>query len=204
MKSSGKQNRTARMLIVLAASLALCVPSSGCAKPEANESAGASAGGSAVANETEADLSDSVQNAAVFAFRHKDAPIVPGEDMGALLAAIGEPNDVFEAPSCAFDGIDRIYYYPGFLVNTYPEQGEDKILSISFRDDSVQTEEGLYLGMNADEVTAVYENGAWNESGNALLFQNGDLELRVLFEDGVATDVTMYYAPARKRAEAAQ
>ncbi|MDR2355054.1 MAG: hypothetical protein LBE16_02545 [Clostridiales Family XIII bacterium] len=201
-----KPNRIAhmRIRILLAALLALCVLSSGCAKSEASESADAHTDGNEAAAPDTAERSEAARDVTPFSFSYKDTPIVPGEDMSDLLDAIGAPNDVFEAQSCAFDGVDRIYYYPGFLINTYPDRGKDKILSVSFRDDSVQTDEGLYLGMRADAVSSVYENGTRNAGGNALLFQNRDLELRVLFENDVAIDITLYYAPAQAQAAMAE
>jgi hypothetical protein len=140
---------------------------------------------------------------APFSFSYEDAQIVPGENMSELRGRIGEANDIFEAPSCAFEGIDRIYYYPGFLVNTYPDGDEERILSVVFQDDTVGTGEGLYLGMSADEVTAIYGDGKPNDSGNAIVFQSGDEELRVLFEGGAAIDITLCYLPAQKQVESA-
>jgi hypothetical protein len=187
--------------IALAVLLALCALTVGCAQPAADGGADADARAAEAADGDAAERDGPARDVAPFTFSYKGVPIVPGEDMDELRGAIGAPNDIFEAPSCAFDGVDRIYYYPGFLINTYPEQGKDKILSLTFRDDSVQTDEGLYLGMDADAAAAVYENGVRNADGNALLFQNGDLELRVLLEDDIAIDITLYYAPAQARAE---
>jgi hypothetical protein len=147
--------------------------------------------------------SDTEPETAPFSFSYEDVQIVPGEKMSELRGKIGEPGDIFEAPSCAFEGVDRIYYYPGFLINTYPDGDEELILSVVFQDDTIKTGEGLYLGMSADEVAAIYGEGASNDEGNAVVFQSGDEELRVLFDGGAVIDIALCYLPAQEQVESA-
>jgi hypothetical protein len=137
-----------------------------------------------------------------FLLTYNGTQIVPGEPVRFVLDLLGEAQDVFEAPSCAFEGVDRMYYYPGIIVNTYPASDGDRILAISFRDDSVQTDEGVYLGNSAEEVSAIYGEGESNEIGNVISFRKGDAELRILFENDEASDITYYYTPAQENVDA--
>ena len=91
-----------------------------------------------------------------FQFETAGVTIRMGENASPVVAALGEPLRLFEAPSCAFEGIDRIYYFSGFELFTFPVDGEDFILSLNFTDDSVTTCMGVYLGQSLDDVIAAY------------------------------------------------
>ena len=56
-------------------------------------------------------------------------------------SVLGEPMHYFEAPSCAFEGMDKIYSYSGFEFTTYTKDNVDYIASIVFLDDTVTTRE---------------------------------------------------------------
>ena len=85
-----------------------------------------------------------------------EAQIAMDADFGAVLALIGEPVGYFESVSCAFQGMDKVYTYPSFVVNTYPKDGADMVASIYLMDDMFTTAEGAYIGMHMDEVKAIY------------------------------------------------
>ena len=93
---------------------------------------------------------------AEFLFVARGLTIGMGSRAAPIVEALGEPLNYFEAPSCAFEGIDRIYYYSGFELYTFPVDGEDFVLSVSLTDDSVTTDEGVYLGMSYDRMVAAY------------------------------------------------
>jgi hypothetical protein len=126
-----------------------------------------------------------------YVFGYNGAELVLGSLADDFMAAAGQPNQIFEAPSCAFEGIDKILYYPGFMVNTYPVDGKDYILAVVFADDSVTTAEGVYLGMSRTEVEGVYGSPATAE-GNAASYAKDGMSLRFIYEDDVAVDITYY------------
>ncbi len=51
-----------------------------------------------------------------------------GQEVGALYAAIGHPNDAYYEYSCSGPGDDGILYYDGFLVFTYKENGVETVI----------------------------------------------------------------------------
>ena len=55
-----------------------------------------------------------------FVFISGDVQIVIDAEAEPIVEALGEPKSYFEAASCAFEGLDKIYTYGGFEVNTYP------------------------------------------------------------------------------------
>lgn len=138
-----------------------------------------------------------------FAFTYKDTAITPGAPMEPVLEQIGEPQNLFEAPSCAFDGEDKIYYYPGFIINTYPDNGADYILSLSFQDDNVQTAEGLRLGMSEADITAAYGEGDWNDAKTQLSYSSNGTSLAFLLDSGSIISINYIFISAQNAVDAA-
>jgi hypothetical protein len=139
-----------------------------------------------------------------FTFMIGQTEIVPGGDFAPVLAALGEPTDIFEAPSCAFDGVDRIYYYPGFVINTFPDRGTDCVLSVYFTDDSVETPEGIYLGASYDDLISVYGEERMNEAGDMLVFVRGETSLAFLLDSDTVRDISYYFDPAQTLVDLAE
>jgi len=102
----------------------------------------------------------------VFSFKMGDVLIEMDEDISRVIAGLGEPLGILEQESCAFDGIDRIFSYPGIQIYTYPKGNSDHIHTIGFFDDSVVTTEGnIRLGSDIQEVFNVYGNDYRYDSG---------------------------------------
>lgn len=82
--------------------------------------------------------------------------IVPGDkfssDSITELTTIG----FLEAPSCYFDGLDRVYYYDGFDVNTYPSGDEEYVQSIQVNKEGVTTSKKIGVGSSHDDVIKAY------------------------------------------------
>jgi len=92
-----------------------------------------------------------------FAFMFRDVLIEMNQDVSLVISALGDPDGEFEAPSCAFDGIDRIFAYPGIQIYTYPLGDSDFIHTVAFFDDSIRTTEGgIRLGATIDAVIDAY------------------------------------------------
>jgi hypothetical protein len=100
-----------------------------------------------------------------------------------ILEAFPEPQDVFESPSCAFDGVDITYFYPGFELTTYPYNGEEHILSVMFIDDSITTPEGVYLGGTLENIERAY-GGGYEQNGAQYRYTKGRGSLIFTLEDG--------------------
>ena len=94
---------------------------------------------------------------AVYGLTVGESLLYPGADPADLLPALGEPIDRLEAPSCVHDGMDRVYYYAGYEINTNPTaDGGEVIVSIYLSDDSITTDEGLRIGDSAEKITQLY------------------------------------------------
>jgi hypothetical protein len=125
-----------------------------------------------------------------FVFEYKDKKIYMGEDINDAISDIGEPKKTFEAPSCAFDGIDKIFSYSGFDLHTYPEGEKDLIHTINLRDDSIKTAEGIMLGSGFSDMLKTYGDGYEQELG-MYTYGKGKTKLQFLIVDEYV-DAIMY------------
>lgn len=107
-----------------------------------------------------------------------------------ILSALGEPRQYSESPSCAFDGLDKVYVYAGFKLQTYPQNGKDFILSVELTDDSVATPEGISIGAGKDQVITAYGTPD-SETDTSLTYKSGAAKttLQFLLRDGKVTNI---------------
>ena len=114
-------------------------------------------------------------------------------DMADVLAELGEEQSYFEAESCAFEGLDKTYTYPGFVITTRPDGDKDYVNSIRLTDDTVSTGEGVYIGSTEADVTTAYGESTSDTEG-MLSYTAGDVALNFILENGVVTSIE--YLPA--------
>jgi len=124
-----------------------------------------------------------------FALKVGDFLIEMDQDVKLVLAALGEPLGEFEAPSCAFDGIDRIFGYSDIQIHTYPVGNSDNVHTISFLNDSVRTTEGgIRLGSGLQAVLDAYGDDYVLDSG-MYTYTRGKTTLEFLVEDDTVVNV---------------
>lgn len=105
-----------------------------------------------------------------------------------VLTQLGEANSYFEAPSCAFQGIDKMYTYNSFELDTYPREDSDYVSSVLFKDDSVTTAEGIGIGDSAEKLAEAYGSGAEEENGMVVYRKDG-MKLCFIVEDDSITSI---------------
>ena len=134
---------------------------------------------------------DDPQEQQDFALKVGDFIIVMNSDMSSTLAALGTPMAEFEEPSCAFDGIDRIFGYPDLQIHTYPVGDTDHIHTVMLLSDLVRTTEGniRIRHSSLDDVIAVYGNDFVHEAG-MYTFTRGLTTLEFYVENGVVEGIT--------------
>ena len=102
-------------------------------------------------------------------------------DMAPVLQALGEPASYFEAASCAFEGLDKIYTYNGFEIDTYPLQDQDLVSAIILKDDSVTTAEGICIGDSLEKLQETYGDGA--QENGMLVYEKDGMKLCFILQD---------------------
>lgn len=123
-----------------------------------------------------------------FAFEYKGTKITFHAPAAPIVAALGEPVKYTESTSCAFEGLDKSYYYGSFYLETYPQGNEDFVYGWWFADDSVITEEGIYIGATQAEVEKAYGTDCYNGT-NAFVISKDAGSLTIILEDGLVSSI---------------
>ncbi len=126
-----------------------------------------------------------------YVFQYKDVMVAVDGNMKPILEKLGEPNSYFEAPSCAFEGLDKIYTYSDFEIDTYPQGEEDFVSAIILKNDGVMTAEGIYIGCDREEVTAAYGDD-YTETGSMLVYVKDGVKLCFLCDNGTVTSIQYF------------
>lgn len=135
------------------------------------------------------------ESAEKYAFISGGVDLAPGMKWDKEAPITGEPISYFEAKSCVFEGIDRMYTYAGFEVDVSPDaDGGESVTSIWLLDDSVTTPEGAYIGCSREYVEKIYGEST-SAQENGLSYEKGGISLEFAFRDDVV--VSICYALAK-------
>lgn len=120
-----------------------------------------------------------------YVFEFQDAVAVVDADVTTVTDVLGEPLSYYEAASCAFNGLDKIFTYSGFNIETYPQDDADYISGIILKDDSVATPEGVSIGDTREKVEEAYGTEYADENGMLVYEKDGMKLCFILQEDEV-------------------
>lgn len=144
-----------------------------------------SSGDSDVNNSTQAD----VQTESGYEFTVSGTKVAMNVPAADILSALGTPQDKYEAESCAFQGMDRTYTYPGYTLDTYENDGVETTLYVTFKDDTVSTTEGLAIGENIDKAKELYGEGG-TDNGSSIIYTKGESTLTIFYDaEGVISEI---------------
>ncbi|NLY17697.1 MAG: hypothetical protein GX045_01795 [Clostridiaceae bacterium] len=121
-------------------------------------------------------------------FEYNGVEIAIGAKAAPITEALGEPIHYFEAQSCAFEGMDRIYTYAGFDLQTYTKNDEEYVFSISFLDDTVTTREGIAISDSLDDVIEAYGQD-YENSFNQYSYTDNNYKLSFIIEDNEVVSI---------------
>lgn len=105
-----------------------------------------------------------------------------------VLSALGEWSSYDESPSCAFEGLDKIYGYGSFEIQTYTKDGKDYIRAIYLIDDGCRTQRDIAIGDTAEAVKEAYGTPT-RESEGSLQYAGEGMTLTFLLRDGIVTNI---------------
>lgn len=108
-----------------------------------------------------------------YAFVYNGIVVEMDADAAPIVEQLGEPDAYFEASSCAFEGIDKIYTYGSFELDTYPTKDKDYVSTIILKDDIITTTEGIGIGESVDKMEDVYGSDWVDEDGMAVYEKDG-------------------------------
>lgn len=131
-------------------------------------------------NEANSEKENTNEPSYVFVYDGMELSV--NEEIESVVAKLGEPVSYYEAASCAFEGLDKIYTYSSFQLDTYPQDGKDMLASIYFKDDLVETKEGISLYMTKDDMITAYGEAA-TVNDNEYIYEKGNGRLRFILKD---------------------
>lgn len=122
-----------------------------------------------------------------YVFRSGDIVVEIDAEAAPILEQLGEANDYFETPSCAFEGIDKKYAYGSFELDTYPTGDKDFVSGVLFKDDSITTPEGIGIGDSREKMVKAY-GGEGSEEMGMTVYRKDNMKLCfILKEDSVVS-----------------
>lgn len=117
-----------------------------------------------------------------YTFTYKDVIIEMDADVAPIIEQLGEPDSYFEAPSCAFEGIDKMYTYGGLELDTYPTDDKDYISSVVFKDDTLTTTEGIGIGDSVSSLEEAYGT-KWSDEDGMMVYEKDGMKLCFIVEE---------------------
>lgn len=109
-----------------------------------------------------------------------------------VIEELGAYVSLNESASCGgIPGKDRVYTYEGFRVKTTPAAGGgNEVCQIELTDDSLQTPEGLYIGMSVEEAKAAMSgHGTYAASGAGFSYTKGNCKLQISVRGDVVSGI---------------
>lgn len=104
---------------------------------------------------------------------YRDVDLAPGAEADPAITSLGDDYSYFESPSCAYQGMDKVYTYDSIIIRTVTQDDVDYINSIELKDDTISTPEGIYIGCTSDQVTEAYGD----PGSDSLIYVDGDIQL---------------------------
>lgn len=112
-------------------------------------------------------------------FTSNGVELIPGAPFDPSL--LPQPDSVYEVPSCAIVGTDKLYNYGSFELTAFDDGTGEVIYSILLLDPNITTNEGLGLGDDAALVTELYGD-SYIQEGNARVYPIINGSLYIIFQ----------------------
>lgn len=123
-----------------------------------------------------------------YTFIYKDTVIEIDAPADPILQQLGEANAYFEAASCAFNGLDKMYTYGSFELDTYPLEDKDYVSMVLFKDDAIATTEGVSIGDSVEKIAETYGEDSDIENG-MIVYKKDGMKLCFIVEDGSVSSI---------------
>ncbi len=133
--------------------------------------------------------SASSQTSNGYAFKTADGTaIVIDAEFEQFKSALGQEDSCFEAASCAFGDLDKIWTYKGFEVDTYQQDKVDYVSKVILKDDTVSTPEKVSVGASSADVKAAYGDPSSSDSSQ-MVYEKDQMKLIFLLKDDAVTQI---------------
>lgn len=126
----------------------------------------------------------------IFMLKTGEKEIKLGEEFSK--EKFGEEKDYSEIASCAFEGLDKTYTYDNYEITTFPDGEKERIYSIYFLNEEMETTEGVKLSDGIDKMKNTYGEEYENQ-GNQYTYKKGKTNLEFIVENDTITSIQYTY-----------
>ena len=121
-----------------------------------------------------------------YAFKANETEIKIGDNFFNL--KLPETSNVYEAESCAFDGIEKTYTYENYEITTCVKENSEDILTIYLTSDQVSTEEGIKIGDSVDALKQAYGED-FELTDFSYVYKKGNSTLTFIIDNDIITGI---------------
>ena len=124
-----------------------------------------------------------------FSVKYDGANIVPGVKFDE--SKISETANISEIPSCAFEGVDKVYTYPNVEITVADIDGVPTVYSVYFMDETISTGEGVKISDSKELMIEKYGENYENSLENKYDYvdvKNG-VTLSFIIENNIITGI---------------
>lgn len=127
-------------------------------------------------------------------FDSNGVKVRPYDLADGVLNSLGKPSNTFEAPSCAYQGVDKFYTYGGFELTVNNIDGADHVSIVTIKDDTVSIPQGVKIGDTQDAM--IQKMGTnYRECGGIYDFIEDTTTLEIVVKDGKVAQILYLYTP---------
>lgn len=161
-------------VVAMATTVLACMMMTGCAK----ETPDAPANGGSDVSTPSGDNNTAVKG---YTFESNGVTIAVDMDIKEVVDDLGDTVNYFEQPSCAAEGIAKIYTYASYEVQTYPDKDVDRVACIILKDDNVATKEGADLSMTKSKIIEIYGDD-YSETDTCIKYEKDGMSLQFILD----------------------
>ena len=132
-------------------------------------------------NQAASTASTAQSESSGYTFSYNGTTIAVDADAAPIIEALGDAKNYFESPSCAAEGIGKLYTYDDFEIQTYPDGDTDRVLYVLLKTDNVSTAEGIDLASSRDDIVAAYGEPTTEETGS-MKYEKDGMTLVFIFD----------------------
>lgn len=114
------------------------------------------------------------------------------EDIEQVLKALGDDYEYSESKSCMYDGYDKLYEYSELIINTYPENDKDYVLSMGIISSDIKNFWGTTIGDSKETVLKKMEDDPVVETDALISYEIGEYGVSYYLENNSVKEIEIY------------
>lgn len=131
--------------------------------------------------------SSETKTKASLSIEYNGVNVVPGTKFDE--SRISDNAEISEIPSCAFDGVDKVYNYPNVEITVAEVNGTPTVYSVYFKDDTISTNEGVKISDSKDLMLEKYGENYKNTLSSKYDYTKENVELSFIVENDIITGI---------------